>query len=116
VSEPVHLGPRGAAWGGVLLAGDAAGVVDPYTGSGMALALRTGEAAGTLLAEHAAGRVPASALVAGWERRWRAVTGRVYFFSRLFRPVFLGGAATRLVGPATAPLAGLAARLTRGPA
>ena len=37
-------------------------------------------------------------------------------FSRLFRPVFLGGVATRLVVPATAPLAGLAARLTRGPA
>jgi flavin-dependent dehydrogenase len=116
VSEPVHLGPRGAACGDILLAGDAAGVVDPYTGSGMALALRTGEAAGTLLAEYAAGRVSAASLVAAWTRRWRSVTGSVYFFSRLFRPVFLGGAATRLVVPATAPLAGLAARLTRGPA
>ncbi len=116
VSEPVHLGPRGAAWGDLLLAGDAAGVVDPYTGSGMALALRAGEAAGTLLAEHAAGRVGTLALPAEWRRRWGAVTGSVYFFSRLFRPVFLGGWATRLVVPATAPLAGLAARLTRGPA
>ena len=114
VSEPVHLGARGAAWGDVLLAGDAAGVVDPYTGSGMALALRTGEAAGALLAEHAAGRVAAAALASEWARRWRAVTGSVFFFSRLFRPVFLGGFATRLVVPATAPLAGLAARLTRG--
>lgn len=116
VSEPVHLGPRGATWGDILLAGDAAGVVDPYTGSGMALALRTGEAAGALLSEHAAGRVETRALAREWTRRWRAVTGRVYFFSRLFRPVFLGGFATRLVVPATAPLAGLAARLTRGPA
>jgi len=116
VSEPVHLGRREAACGDVLLAGDAAGVVDPYTGSGMALALRTGEAAGALLAEASAGRIPAAALPAEWARRWAALTGRGYFFSRLFRPVFLGGAATRLVGPATAPLAGLAARLTRGPA
>ena len=115
VSEPVHLGPRGATWGELLLAGDAAGVVDPYTGSGMALALRTGEAAGALLAEHAAGRFSAAALLPEWSRRWRAVTGHVFFFSRLFRPVFLGGLATRLVVPATAPLAGLAARLTRGP-
>ena len=114
VSEPVHLGPRGAMWGDILLAGDAAGVVDPYTGSGMALALRTGEAAGALLAEHAAGRVAATDLASEWARRWRAVTGNVFFFSRLFRPVFLGGLATRLVVPATAPLAGLAARLTRG--
>ena len=105
--------PRGAT---ILLAGDAAGVVDPYTGSGMALALRTGEAAGALLAEHAAGCVAAAALVSEWARRWRAVTGSVFFFSRLFRPVFLGGLATRLVVPATAPLAGLGARLTRGPA
>jgi len=116
VSEPVHLGPRGAVWGDLLLAGDAAGVVDPYTGSGMALALRTGEAAGALLARHASGEVAADALPAEWSRRWRALTGRVFFFARLFRPVLLGGAATRLVGPLTAPLAGLAARLTRGPA
>ena len=116
VSEPVHLGARGATWGDVLLAGDAAGVVDPYTGSGMALALRTGEAAGTLLAEYTTGRIAAPDLASEWSRRWRAVTGRVFFFSRLFRPVFLGGLATRLVVPATAPLAGLAARLTRGPA
>lgn len=116
VSEPVHLGAREATWGDVLLAGDAAGVVDPYTGSGMALALRTGEAAGALLSEHAAGRVATAALAREWARRWRALTGRVYFFSRLFRPVFLGGFATRLVVPATAPLAGLAARLTRGKA
>lgn len=116
VSEPVHLGRREAVLGDVLLAGDAAGVVDPYTGSGMALALRTGEAAGALLAEHAAGRVESEALARRWERRWREVTGNVYFFSRLFRPVFLGGPATRLVVPATAPLAGLAARLTRGSA
>lgn len=116
VSEPVHLGARSAAWGDVLLAGDAAGVVDPYTGSGMALALRTGEAVGALLAEHAAGRVAATDLASEWARRWRAVTGSVFFFSRLFRPVFFGGFATRLVVPATAPLAGLAARLTRGPA
>jgi flavin-dependent dehydrogenase len=115
VSEPVHLGRREAVLGDLLLAGDAAGVVDPFTGSGMALALRTGEAAGTLLAEHVAGRVAAEALARSWERRWREVTGRVYFFSRLFRPVFLGGIATRLLVPATTPLAGLAARLTRGP-
>lgn len=114
VSEPVHLGARGAAWGDVLLAGDAAGVVDPYTGSGMALALRTGEAVGALLAEHAAGRIAADTLVSEWARRWGTITGSVFFFSRLFRPVFLGGLATRLVVPATAPLAGLAARLTRG--
>ena len=114
VSEPVHLGKREAVAGGLLLAGDAAGVVDPYTGSGMALALRTGEAAGALLARHLGGEVSRDALPAAWARRWEALTGRVYFFSRLFRPVFLGGAATRLVGPATAPLAGLAARLTRG--
>jgi flavin-dependent dehydrogenase len=82
----------------------------------MALALRTGEAAGELLAARSAGRVATDDLVAQWDRRWRSVTGRVFFFSRLFRPVFLGGAATRLVGPVTAPLAGLAARLTRGPA
>jgi len=59
VSEPVHLGPHGALAGDVLLAGDAAGVIDPYTGTGMALALLTGEAAAPPILEFLAGRLDA---------------------------------------------------------
>ncbi len=115
LSEPVHLGRRDPCAGDVLLAGDAAGVVDPYTGAGMALALRSGEAAAALLREYLAGELPATGVTAAWRRRHRRLAGRQLFFSRLLRPFFLGGAASRLLVPAAAPLARLAAVVTRGP-
>lgn len=43
---PVRFGLRECTAPGVLLAGDAAGVVDPFCGQGIALALTTGAAAG----------------------------------------------------------------------
>ncbi|HQR45726.1 MAG TPA: FAD-dependent monooxygenase [Thermoanaerobaculia bacterium] len=114
VSEPVRLGPHGAVAGDVLLAGDAAGVIDPYTGTGMALALLSGEAAAGPILRFLAGRLDAGALKREHADGHRALVGRRFAYSRLFRSVFYGGALSRLVGPAAAPLARLAVRLTRG--
>jgi flavin-dependent dehydrogenase len=41
-TAPVELGPRAAMAGGALLAGDACGFIDPFTGDGMARALLSG--------------------------------------------------------------------------
>jgi len=114
VSEPVHLGRHGAVAGDVLLAGDAAGVIDPYTGTGMALALRTGESAAAPILEYLAGRLDAEGLKREHARAWRTVAGRHFFWSRFFRSVFRGGALSHLVGPAATPIARRAVRLTRG--
>lgn len=64
------------AAGNVLLAGDAAGQVDPLTGAGLTGALRCGGIAGRMAARHALGRSPALE----YERRWRSVMEG--FFSR----------------------------------
>lgn len=112
VSEPVHLGPRDPVAGDVLLAGDAASVLDPWTGSGMAMALATGEALGPLLLESLSSD-DVSRLPAAWRRAHRRLTRRALFFSRILRPVFSGAALSRLVLPAAAPLAAAAARWTR---
>jgi len=114
VSEPVHLGPHGALAGDVLLAGDAAGVIDPYTGTGMALALLTGEAAAPPILEFLAGRLDAVGLRRAHAAAYRRVARARFLWSRVFRSVFYGGVASRFVGPGAAPLARLAARLTRG--
>jgi flavin-dependent dehydrogenase len=114
VSEPVHLGPHGPVAGDVLCVGDAAGVVDPYTGTGMSLALLSGEAAAAPIARFLSGALGAEALRRAHEARHRQVFGRRFFLSRLFRPFFSGGVASRLVHPAAAPLARWAARATRG--
>jgi flavin-dependent dehydrogenase len=114
VSEPVHLGPHGSVAGDVLLAGDAAGVIDPYTGTGMALALLSGEAAAPPILEFLAGRLDAVGLKREHEAARRTVAGSRFFYSRLFRSVFTGGVLSRLVGtPAGRPLARWAMRRTR---
>ena len=113
ISEPVHLGPHGCIAGDVLLAGDAAGVIDPYTGTGMALALLTGEAAAAPILDFLAGRLDVAGLKREHARVYRAVSGRRFLWSSLFRSAVRGGVLSRLILPAAAPLARWAARLTR---
>jgi flavin-dependent dehydrogenase len=113
ISEPVYLGRHGALAGDVLCVGDAAGVIDPYTGTGMSLALLFGEAVAAPLAGFLAGTLDAEGLRSAHVRRHRKIAGRRFFLSRLFRPFFSGGGASRLVSPAAAPIARWAARATR---
>jgi len=113
LSEPVHLGAHGALAGDVLCVGDAAGVIDPYTGTGMSLALLFGEAVAAPIAAFLAGTLGAESLRRAHLRRHREIAGRRFFLSRLFRPFFSGGVASRLVSPAAAPIARWAARVTR---
>jgi flavin-dependent dehydrogenase len=113
ISEPVFLGEHGALAGDVLCVGDAAGVIDPYTGTGMSLALLFGDAAAGPLAAFLAGTLDAEGLRREHLRRHHEIAGRRFFYSRLFRPFFSGGALSRLIHPAAAPLARWAARVTR---
>ncbi|MEO8587394.1 MAG: FAD-dependent monooxygenase [Acidobacteriota bacterium] len=113
VSEPMYLGPHGALAGDVLCVGDAAGVIDPYTGIGMSLALLTGDAVAAPLAAFLAGTLGAESLRQEHLRRHREIARRRFFTSRLFRPFFSGGALSYLIHPAAAPLARWAARITR---
>ncbi|MGZ5428276.1 MAG: NAD(P)/FAD-dependent oxidoreductase [Thermoanaerobaculia bacterium] len=113
ISEPVYLGRHGAVAGDVLCVGDAAGVIDPYTGTGMSLALLFGEAVAAPLAGFLAKALDADELRRAHLRRHREIAGRRFFLSRLFRPFFSGGVASRLVSPAAAPIARWAARVTR---
>lgn len=114
LSEPVHLGARPALADDVLLAGDAAGVVDPWTGTGMALALLTGEAAAGPLAAFLRGEGDAARLRASHREAIRRVQGNRFLWCRLLRPVFVSPIGASLVHPALSPLARLLARLARG--
>ena len=113
VSEPVYLGRHGALAGDVLCVGDAAGVIDPYTGTGMSLALLFGEAVAGPLVGFLAKALDADELRRAHLKRHREIAGKRFFLSRLFRPFFSGGVASRLVSPAAAPIARWAARATR---
>jgi len=109
VTPPVVLGPlavdvRPAAIDGLLLAGDAAGFIDPMTGDGLHFAFRGGE-----LAAHAALR----ALERGWSgvharlaRERRAAFGSKWRFNRALR--------TLVASPGAVTAAAVGARLAPG--
>lgn len=58
-TAPVGMGIRAAVLGGVLLAGDASGFLDPFTGDGMARALLSGQLAGEAVAAGVPDNYPA---------------------------------------------------------
>ena len=91
-STPLVLGPMavdapvpGAA--GVLLAGDAAGFIDPMTGDGMRLALHGGELVAAVAAEVLAGRLGHDAAVPALAARRRAAFATKWRFNRGLRAV-----------------------------
>lgn len=82
-----HLIPQGGnkrrvARGRVLLAGDAAGLVDPFTGEGIYYALASGKIAGEMVSD-----VPAAIVARSYESRIEKELGRdlgyALFFSRI---------------------------------
>ncbi len=88
----------------MLMAGDAAGVIVPLAGNGIAMALESGILAGESLAEYFQGSLPAGELIRQYPRRWKQK------FSRRLR---VGWALQQmLVRPAVAGLVlGLLARM-----
>jgi menaquinone-9 beta-reductase len=111
VDSPVMLGPMAVDSGaagepGLLLAGDAAGFIDPMTGDGLRLALASAELAAGVALDVLAGRV--SRLRAHrelWHAR-RAAFGSKWFFNRMLRSLVASprgvvgaAAAARVVPP-----------------
>lgn len=104
LSEPVPLVKKSAVEGDLLLAGDAAGLVDPWTGRGMGKALASGRLAGEVLAAHLAGGLDAAALRARHVADERELARGDFLRARLLRPVFTGPASL-LVHPSASFLA-----------
>ncbi len=114
ISQVPFVGKRAVA-GEVLLAGDAAGLIAPLAGDGIAMALR----AGLLAAEHCAARLsgppaPASAWLRAWQRTWDREFGPRLRLARGLQAVLLrpGWAQPALRLLSVAP--GLGDRLVRG--
>ena len=55
----------------MLMAGDAAGVIDPFSGQGQAAALASGVLAAETALELLEGRIPAAEYEAAYRERWR---------------------------------------------
>ncbi|MHB8736300.1 MAG: NAD(P)/FAD-dependent oxidoreductase [Terriglobales bacterium] len=104
----VKMAPKQASLGGVLLAGDAAGFLDPFTGDGLAMALCSGELAGRMEASALSDGVALApeATARAFTAELRAAVGTSYVTARWLRRLVLApswlqdvAAATLLISP-----------------
>jgi flavin-dependent dehydrogenase len=102
----VPFGPKRAVVNEVLMAGDAAGLVTPLAGDGIAMALRGGQLAAEHLLPFLAGSRSPAALTAGYGRAWQREFGPRLRVGRLAQAVMLRprlfGAALRVFQSAPA--------------
>ena len=87
---------------GMLIAGDAAGVIDPFSGEGQAAALASGILAAEVLERGLSGTIAMEAVPGAYAAAWRERFGRRFTWSAAFRRLMLH---PRL-GTALAPLVG----------
>ncbi|MEP6995127.1 MAG: NAD(P)/FAD-dependent oxidoreductase [Acidobacteriota bacterium] len=100
---PVFFTAKPPAEGGMLMVGDAAGVIDPFSGEGQAAALSSGILAAEMLERALSGEIPLSGLpalyTAAWKRRFRRRFGWSAAFRALMLHPTLGRLATPILGP-----------------
>ena len=87
---------------GMLMAGDAAGVLDPFSGEGQSSALASGILAGETALELLRGERTAASCLASYEAAWRRRFGKRFAWSAMLRGLILdprlGRLAARLAG------------------
>ena len=113
---PVYFAARSPIEKGILLVGDAAGVLDPFSGQGQAAALGSGALAADCAADFLSARAPVEDLPRVYAAAWRRSLGDRFAWSAAFRRFmlspWLGGIAGRMAGPR---LTRLAVRALAGP-
>ncbi len=83
---PIYFTTKRRVEGGALMAGDAAGVIDPFLGEGIAAAMASGILAGEALDSALAGRLSMESAAEEYARAWkREFRGRVGWGSALRR-------------------------------
>jgi flavin-dependent dehydrogenase len=106
---PVFFTAKPPAESGLLMTGDAAGVLDPFSGQGQAAALGSGLLAGETAAGCLSGEISPSDLPRVYAAAWRARFSRRFAWSKVFRQFMLspslGALGARLAGRRLARLA-----------
>jgi flavin-dependent dehydrogenase len=99
---PVFFTAKPATESGILMTGDAAGVIDPFSGEGQAAALAGGILAGETAERRLSGELSRDACARAYEEAWQRRFARRFAWSALFRRLMLhrtiGAVAGRLAG------------------
>ena len=85
----VPFSPKEAVVGDVLLAGDAAGVIAPLAGDGIAMALRSGGLAASLVLLYFDGKLTAAELRQNYAARWAREFGPRLRLGRVLQPLLM---------------------------
>ena len=100
---PVYLAAKPPAEGGILMAGDSAGVLDPFSGQGIACALSSGSLAARTLEAAFAGAVPPERVsrvyAEAWKSRFRSRFGWSAVFRLLMHRARFAESTARWAGP-----------------
>lgn len=111
---PVFFTKKPPTERGILMAGDAAGVIDPFSGEGQAAALASGILAAETAERLLAGALSRESCAAAYESAWRRAFGRRFAWSAAFRRLMFhpraGAFAERLAGERIVRLAIAATR------
>ncbi|HYR46975.1 MAG TPA: NAD(P)/FAD-dependent oxidoreductase [Thermoanaerobaculia bacterium] len=101
---PVFFTRKPAVEDGILMVGDAAGVIDPFSGEGQAAALASGILAGKTVERRLSGEIPAARLARAYQDAWNRRFARRFRWSSVLRLLMLhptlGEFAGRLAGKA----------------
>lgn len=99
---PVFFTSKPATENGILMAGDAAGVIDPFSGEGQAAALAGGVLAGETAERRLTGELSPEECSRAYEAAWRRRFAKRFAWSALFRRFILhrtiGALAGRIAG------------------
>ncbi len=99
---PVVFTAKPPTEGGMLMAGDAAGVLDPFSGQGQAAAMASGILAGDTALGFLDGRLPAARYLRAYSDAWRQRFARRFAWNALLRRLILdptlGPFASRIAG------------------
>lgn len=99
---PVFFTAKPPSESGLLMVGDAAGMLDPFSGQGQAAALASGLLAGEMVARCLSGEIAPADLARAYSAAWRARFSGRFAWSKAFRRLMLspslGALAARLAG------------------
>lgn len=100
---PVFFTVKPPVESGMLMVGDAAGVIDPFSGEGQGAALRSGILAAEILVRGFAGQIPMDDAAREYAAAWRRGFARGFGWGSVFRRFMLhpaaAGFAARAAGP-----------------
>lgn len=85
----IPFSPKEAVVGDILLAGDAAGVIAPLAGDGIAMALRSGALAADLVLRYLDGKLSAAELRKNYAERWAHEFGPRLRLGRALQPLLM---------------------------